>query len=234
MAEVRPAEAVSAAPPPLLRGEATRERVLAAASHLFATQGFDATSVEAVAAAADLTVPGMYRHFPGKDQLLISVARRVTRMSRARQALADGTDLAEGLGALFAEYLEEGQIERRRLSIELSRASFQNAELTSALVRFNEVLRDSLAVTIEGAAPEADEREAALLAHLVLVLLMGAVHLDTLDPDRVGDTRLVVLVTGCGVAASLLLLPLLLHGSDANAPSHLAGGLALAADAPAP
>lgn len=187
---MRPAEAVGAAPPPL-RGEATRERVLAAASHLFATQGFDGTSVEAVAAAAELTVPGMYRHFPGKDQLLISVARRVTRLSRARQALATGTDLAEGLAGLFAEYLEEGQIERRRLSIELSRASFQNAELHDALVRFNGLLRDSLAVTISGSAPEVDEREAALLAHLLLVLLMGAVHLDTLDPERVGDGRVV-------------------------------------------
>lgn len=182
--------AVGDAPPPL-RGEATRERVLAAASHLFATHGYDATSVEAVAAAAELTVPGMYRHFPGKDQLLVSVARRVTRMSRARQALADGTDIAEGLAALFAEYLEEGQIERRRLSIELSRASFQNAELHEALVRFNELLRDSLTATLAKATPGLDEREAALLSHLLLVLLMGAVHLDTLDPDRVGDVRLV-------------------------------------------
>lgn len=189
MAEVRPAAAVGDAPPPL-RGEATRERVLAAASHLFATQGFDGTSVEAVAAAADLTVPGMYRHFPGKDQLLVSVARRVTRLSRARQALATGTDLAGGLAALFEEYLEAGQIERRRLSIELSRASFQNAELHDALVGFNELLRDSLTATIVGATSAGDEREAALLSHLLLVILMGAVHLDTLDPERVGDARL--------------------------------------------
>lgn len=189
MAEVRPAAAVDDAPLPL-RGELTRERVLAAASHLFATQGFDATSVEAVAAAAELTVPGMYRHFPGKDQLLISVARRVTRMSRARQALGEGTDLAEGLADLFEEYLEAGQIERRRLSIELSRASFQNMELHDALVRYNQLLRESLTATIAGAAAVVDEREAALLSHLVLIILMGAVHLDTLDPERVGDARL--------------------------------------------
>lgn len=173
------------------RGRATRERLLEAASRLFATQGFDATSVDAVAEAAGITVPGMYRHFSTKHVLLLEVAGWATRTSQARQALTVGRDLAQGLADLFAEYLADGEIERRRLSIELSRAAFQDDELRNAVVVFNERLRDSLADTIGSARPTDDGGETALLAHLFLVLLMGAIHLDTLDADRIGDPRLV-------------------------------------------
>lgn len=182
------------------KGAATRERILGAASRLFASQGFDATSVEAIADAADITVPGMYRHFATKHVLLLRVARWATRTSQARQALVSGADHAAGLADLFAEYLAPGEVERRRLSIELSRAALQNPELRDAVGEFNAHLRDSLtAVLLAGdgdevlVAGDADRApdEAALLAHLFLVLLMGAIHLDTLDADRIGDPALV-------------------------------------------
>lgn len=188
------------------RGQATRERLLEAASRLFATQGFDATSVEAVADAAGITVPGMYRHFSTKHGLLLAVASWSARTSRARQALTQGPDLARGLADLFAEYLADGEIERRRLSIELSRAAYQDDELRHAVISFNERLRDSLAETIaagladaglaggdgDGAAGgDGDAREIALLSHFFLVLLMGGIHLDTLDAERIGDPRLI-------------------------------------------
>lgn len=178
------------APPRSQRGEETRERVLVAAARLFATQGFDATSVEAVADAAGITVPGMYKHFPAKHGLLMAVARRVTRGSVARQALGQGPDLAGDLAELFGEYLAPGEVERRRLSIELSRAAFGDEELRPAVVSFNARLREALSETL-CARHDIDRGEAARLSHLLLVLLMGAVHLDTLDAERIGDPALV-------------------------------------------
>ncbi|MGV3759395.1 MAG: TetR/AcrR family transcriptional regulator [Actinomycetota bacterium] len=173
------------------RGEETRARVLDAASRLFALHGFDSTSVEAVADAAGITVPGMYKHFRTKRELLLAVARRTTRTSAARQALGEEGDLADQLAELFAEYLADGQIERRRLSIEMSRAAFGDDDLRAALASYNELLRDALAETIRRARPAMDEVEAGRLSHLLLILLMGAIHLDTLDADRIGDDALV-------------------------------------------
>jgi AcrR family transcriptional regulator len=174
------------------RGELTRDRLLAAAARLFAEQGFDATSVESVATAAGITVSGMYKHFPTKAHLLLEVARRATRTSAARRALGKGPDLPGQLAALFVEYTAPGQIERRRLSIELSRAAYQNDELRAAVAAYNAELRDSLRGTIVAARPGlvAHGAEADLLAHLVLVLLMGAIHIDTLDPELIGDAQL--------------------------------------------
>ncbi len=55
------------------RGAATRARIVAAASSLYSERGDRAVSLRDVAAAADLSQPGLLRHFPSKDQLLEAV-----------------------------------------------------------------------------------------------------------------------------------------------------------------
>src|SRR3546814_16872040 len=113
----------------------------------------------------------MYKHVPTKASLLLEVARRATIPSVARQELAGGDDLPGRLAALFAEYTADGQIERRRLSIELSRAAAQNPELRAALIAYNARLRDALRETLVAPPPAlAATDQADLLAHLLLVL----------------------------------------------------------------
>lgn len=180
-------------PPRTRRGAATRERVMAAASRLFAEQGYDGTGVEAIAREADITVPGMYKHFRTKAELLMEVARDATRSSPARGRLGEGEgpDLPRQLAALFAEYTGPGQVQPRRLSIELSRAAAHNPDLAVAVAAYNAALRRALARTLQGwpalagASAPADQ-----VAHLLLVLLMGAIHIDTLDAELVGSAAL--------------------------------------------
>jgi AcrR family transcriptional regulator len=52
--------------------ERTRSRLLAVALELFARQGYDATTVAQIAAAAGVTEMTFYRHFGSKDQVLIN------------------------------------------------------------------------------------------------------------------------------------------------------------------
>jgi AcrR family transcriptional regulator len=63
------------------RGRATRDRLIAVATKLFAERGFDATSIEAVLAAADVSRGSLYHHFPSKEALfeavLLAVEARV-------------------------------------------------------------------------------------------------------------------------------------------------------------
>lgn len=179
------------------RGAATRERLMSAAARLFAEQGYDGTGVEAIAREAGITVPGMYRHFPNKAALLMEVARQANLGSPARRQLGDGSDLPRQLAALFAEYMDTGREQQRRLSIELSRAAAHNDELAVALAEYNEALRRALAQTLQGwPALASAPAEARLAAHLLLVLLMGAVHIDTLDPDLVGSPELHAFAVG--------------------------------------
>lgn len=199
------ATGVAIPPPPRTRkGAATRERILVAASELFARRGYTGTSVEAIASAASITVAGMYRHFTSKEQLLLAVAHRVTRISTARRGLGRSGDLAVEVGALFAEYLAEGEEIRRRLSIEMSRTAGLGSTVGDGLADYNRTLRRALERTIVdhsadpalGLTVDIGTSEVELLAHLILILLMGAIHLDTLDPERVGDPDLIAHLTG--------------------------------------
>ncbi len=65
----------SAAAPP------RREQLLEAAAHLFADRGFHAVGIDDIGAAAGISGPGVYRHFPSKAALLEALCdRAMTRM----------------------------------------------------------------------------------------------------------------------------------------------------------
>jgi AcrR family transcriptional regulator len=73
------------------RGRATREHVVDVATDLFAGQGYDATSIEAVMRASGVSKGALYHHFPGKDALFEAVLERITvRIGTALERAAVG------------------------------------------------------------------------------------------------------------------------------------------------
>ena len=60
---------------PQKRSEANRERIVAAAEHLFAERGYSDTSIDAVAAKVGMHQPGIYYYFPSKQALYEEVIR---------------------------------------------------------------------------------------------------------------------------------------------------------------
>jgi AcrR family transcriptional regulator len=80
------------------RGQATREHVVDVATELFATAGFDGTSVDAVMRAAGVSKGALYHHFPGKEALFEAVLDRITeRVEAALAVAAVGVDTPAGL-----------------------------------------------------------------------------------------------------------------------------------------
>ena len=86
----------------------TRERVLDAATQLFAQQGYDATSVSQVIERAGLTKGGFYHHFASKDALLYEVyGDLITRqLERMDEILARRLPAGETLRALIVDLVE--------------------------------------------------------------------------------------------------------------------------------
>ena len=71
------------------RGRATRAHVIEVATRLFAEQGYDGTSVEAVQAAAGISRGSLYHHFPGKEALFWAVFEEVgARIARQEEDIA--------------------------------------------------------------------------------------------------------------------------------------------------
>ena len=76
------------------KGQATRQRLVEVATQLFASEGYDATSIEAVLQAAGISRGALYHHFDTKETLFEAVldaveAQVAVRLGAATQGIAD-------------------------------------------------------------------------------------------------------------------------------------------------
>ena len=73
-------------------GTPVPQRLLAAATRLFAEQGYDRTSVQEIVEAAGVTKGALYHYFGSKDDLLHEVYARVLRLQQERLDAFAGAD----------------------------------------------------------------------------------------------------------------------------------------------
>jgi AcrR family transcriptional regulator len=88
-----------------------REQLITIGRQLFAERGFDATSVEEVAARAKVSKPMVYEHFGGKEGLYAVVVDREVRslLDQVSAALTAGhpRELLEQAALALLDYIEE-------------------------------------------------------------------------------------------------------------------------------
>ncbi|MDO9410332.1 TetR/AcrR family transcriptional regulator [Patulibacter sp.] len=86
---------------PAKRSEA-RERLLATASGLFYAEGIGSVGVNRIVSSSGVTLATFYRHFPGKDDLVVAYLRGVHDAVAARASVLGeehrGADLVRALG----------------------------------------------------------------------------------------------------------------------------------------
>src|SRR5262245_57719729 len=87
-----------------LKAPERREQLIDVATKLFAKSGYEATTTAAIAEAAGVTEPILYRHFNSKQELFVAIVRDVSAHTlRQWQAItANITDPAEKLRAVAA------------------------------------------------------------------------------------------------------------------------------------
>ena len=61
-----------------------REQLLQCAADLFSARGYHAVGIDDIGAAAGISGPGVYRHFPGKQALLAALCDRVAVLGDGR------------------------------------------------------------------------------------------------------------------------------------------------------
>lgn len=170
-------------------GAATHERILAAAERLFAERGYTGVSMPAIAAAAGITAGAIYKHFEGKEQLFFTIVRRAVEATPTTAA-AEGLVGAPALAAIIAAYTTRRLKRVRQLSVEIHYAAGQDPKV-------RRLLRASIDSEIAGiaerlaAAQAVGAIDASLdprsTAALVMTLIMGLMHAETLTPQLVGD-----------------------------------------------
>jgi AcrR family transcriptional regulator len=82
---------------PRLKAAERRQQLIDVATKLFARTGYEATTTAAIAQAAGVTEPILYRHFKSKQELFVAIVRDVSRrtMEQWQKLIADETHPAE-------------------------------------------------------------------------------------------------------------------------------------------
>ncbi len=86
----------------------SRQEILRTAARLFQQRGYDATSMNDVAAALKLSKGGLYHHFQSKDEILFEIMNHAMEMTQDRviAPVREIADPVERLRALIRLHLE--------------------------------------------------------------------------------------------------------------------------------
>ncbi|WP_205875587.1 TetR/AcrR family transcriptional regulator [Mycobacterium camsae] len=111
---------------PVGRSARKRLTILSAGRELFLGNGYQGTSVDAIAASAAVSKQTVYKHFGDKHQLLMAIVTdaldtTVSAFVERASTLAETTDLERDLTAFAADYLravlQEHVVQLRRLVV---------------------------------------------------------------------------------------------------------------------
>lgn len=162
-----------------MRATPTRERLVTEAMRLFGEQGYQATSVAQIEAAAGLA-PGsgaLYHHFTSKQALLeAGIDRQLDR----RRAMRDIRALFAGLGDLRSELTLLGRYilsvldeESQLLQIASRTPSAHSARLSDAYAALFDGLYAELADWVKTWIPTISEQDAMVLSVIAVNALVG-------------------------------------------------------------
>jgi AcrR family transcriptional regulator len=188
----------------------TRERVLSAASKVFASRGYHRATVDEIASEAGFTIGALYSNFAGKEELFLALADRqveervaeVAAMGDAAEGEEPNKDAAEQLRAFL-----ERDPDWPLLFYEFWSLSVRNPELQGELAKRRDAIRDALADTLERVAQRHGFKlrfPAPVLATAIAASLNGLAFERAADPKALPDevfAEFVTAVLGCAIAA---------------------------------
>lgn len=104
-----------------MRPQRGKQKLLDAAVRLFETQGYFATTVDQITAAAGVSKGLVYNYFSSKEELLVALLDdATTKMAKVGSILADDRPLAESLASFVEEFFVFLRTERDFLRLQLS------------------------------------------------------------------------------------------------------------------
>lgn len=166
-----------------------REQLIGVARELFAQRGFEGTSVEEIAAAAEVSKPVVYEHFGGKEGAYAVVVDRETQrlLTSVREALttpnAGSRELLERGAMALLTYIDECPDGFRILARD-SQIGQQNGGFASILSDIGVRVEDLLAARFADVGMDPTVAPLYSQALVGLVAMTGQQWLEHREPDR--------------------------------------------------
>jgi len=135
------------------RPELRKAQILRAAKESFRIHGLQTTTVDAIAAQAEVSVGLLYRYFKSKSEMVQAIIAEDVelQMAQIERAIEEGsTDLAGLPRLMINQFVEESQNrEQLALMLEVTVEVYRNAPLREFVRRKRVEVRESLATKLE-------------------------------------------------------------------------------------
>jgi AcrR family transcriptional regulator len=162
-----------------------RAAIRRAGMELVAQRGFQAVSVEDIAAAADVSRTTFFNYFPSKEAVLAAPSPELLERQRSRCAARPADEpLWQSLSAVILDLVAAGEADLRLLK----RLKATSPELGDLLHKSNQEVTGALAAWAGGRAAPGAEAEAQILVNVFLTSAETCV--DQWSPDEPIDATL--------------------------------------------
>lgn len=171
-------------------GAHTRERILEEATKLIAEHGYRSTTMKMVAECVGVTEPAVYRHFDGKEQLLVAVFSEAVARILSPVARDTSGPAIDGIARQISLLMSPDQATLRRLITEMYAAASVEPKVAILAKEFVDnaigLLIEELqrAVTEGAASPNLNLSHARAAIH---IFMAGLAYHETLANDLIGD-----------------------------------------------
>ena len=172
-----------------------RAAILAAAKICFTRTGFPATTIQDIAAEADISQGLLYRYFAGKRELIVALIEEYVAFVHAEVQRAP--DLQAALQALFAE-TNEGAAGYGALLVQIMAEALRLPEVAEVVITADDAVVSALAAHVERAQQldqAASQLPTAAVAEVAIALADGLALRAALKPERADDDALERVVT---------------------------------------
>ncbi|MGI9163453.1 MAG: SACE_7040 family transcriptional regulator [Mycobacterium sp.] len=158
-----------------------RSQLLTAAEQLMADRGYLAVRLEDIGAAAGVSGPAIYRHFPNKEALLVELLVGIsTRLLAGAQAVvADGDDPAATLDGLIEFHLDFALSEPDLIRIQDRDLANLPAAAQRQVRRAQRRYVETWVGVLRRLDPQLAEADARVVAHAAFGLLNSTPHSTT-------------------------------------------------------
>lgn len=155
-----------------------RSQLLAAAERLMAERGFLAVRLEDIGAAAGVSGPAIYRHFPNKEALLVELLVGISTrlLAGASDVVTDAPDPAAALNGLTEFHLDFALGEPDLIRIQDRDLAHLPLGAQRQVRRAQRRYVEIWVGVLRELHPRLDEADARLMAHAVFGLLNSTSH----------------------------------------------------------
>ncbi|MEM6109079.1 TetR/AcrR family transcriptional regulator [Mycobacterium sp. 050272] len=181
------------------RGE-VRDRILDAASKVFASEGFAGATIDAIGQAAGFTKGAVYSNFESKDELFLALVDREFELRGEQIAIA--LDSSGGDTAAAAREVSRSVLDSVRehsdyyvLLVEYWLRAQRDPLLRERLIGRRRAAADQALHIVESTDAVPSDRRLADVAQLVVTLNLGVAMEEVLRPGSIDPDLLAQLIT---------------------------------------